>query len=98
MVTYANAHLHESSHWPFAMNITYNEKLKEEIIGISFWNNLLSHEYEVNMPMCTSMTTPLWGFSVPQWNKQLKQAQQVNHVIDIIIKFKVPPMHLNLAS
>ena len=25
------------------------------------------------------MTTPLWGFSVPQWNKQLKQAQQVKN-------------------
>ena len=51
------------------------------MIGISFWNNLLSHECDVNiyMPMCTSMTTPLWGFSVPQWNKQLKQAQQVKN-------------------
>ena len=25
------------------------------------------------------MTTPLWGFSVPQWNKHLKQAQQVKN-------------------
>ena len=27
------------------------------------------------------MTTPLWGFTVPQWNKQLKQAQQVKNSI-----------------
>ena len=48
----------------------------------SFWTNLLSHEYEVNMTMWKMyalMTSPLWGFSVPQWNKQLKQAQQVKN-------------------
>ena len=52
------------------------------MIDISFWNNPLSPEYEVNITtvtMCTSMTTPLWGFSVPQWNKRLKQAQQVKN-------------------
>lgn len=61
------------------MNIKYDENLKEGMIDISFWNNLLSHECEVNMQMRTSMTTPLWGFSVPQRNKQLKQAQQVKN-------------------